>query len=89
MRIHSTSQTSVKAISMPIIRCLVGIASVVVFAPGAFAQDIEFDIEGQATNETLLDLAETAGIQIAFATDRASQSISPAISGWVLVFSVT
>jgi len=81
MRIHSNRQARVKAISSAQIRCLIVVTSVVSFATAAIADNIEFDIEGQATSETLLELAETAGIQIAFAADRASQSISPAISG--------
>ncbi len=48
---------------------------------GAIAQEIEFDIERQPTNGTLLELAETAGIQIAFAAERAKQSTSSEIIG--------
>ena len=45
------------------------------------AQSIDFDIDAQPTDDTLLELAETAGIQIAFAADRASKSQSPPITG--------
>ena len=47
----------------------------------ASAQNIDFDIVAQPTDDTLLELAETAGIQIAFAAERASQSTSPSITG--------
>ena len=57
------------------------IALLVGFTYEASAQSIDFDIVAQPTDDTLLELAETAGIQIAFAADRASKSTSPPIMG--------
>ena len=57
------------------------IAFLVGFTYEVSAQSIDFDIVAQPTDDTLLELAETAGIQIAFAADRARKSKSPPIMG--------
>ena len=85
MKCHRTKQTPrtdlTARVSISRLSRVAAIALLVGFTYEASAQSIDFDIDAQQTDDTLLELAETAGIQIAFATDRASKSKSPPIMG--------
>ena len=47
----------------------------------ASAQEVEFDIEPQATDQTLLEIAEVGDVQIVFVPDDVERSQSPEVRG--------
>ncbi|MDE0053257.1 MAG: STN domain-containing protein [Gammaproteobacteria bacterium] len=47
----------------------------------ASAQEVDFDIDPQATDQTLLEIAEVGEVQIVFVPDAVEQSESPEVRG--------